>query len=73
MAAPKALPEAFAKEFYEVGNRPGHYQGRLAALRRGRRLRPDHQEAGSLPALMEPRRFQPEARTMGGVTKRWSV
>lgn len=32
LAAPKALPEAFAKEFYEVGNRPGHYQGFLNLL-----------------------------------------
>jgi pimeloyl-ACP methyl ester carboxylesterase len=32
LAAPKVLPEGFAKEFYEVGNRPGHYQGFLSLL-----------------------------------------
>lgn len=32
LAAPKAVPETFAKEFYEVGNRPGHYQSFLSLL-----------------------------------------
>jgi pimeloyl-ACP methyl ester carboxylesterase len=32
LAPPTALPEAFAREFYEVGNRPGHYQGFLNLL-----------------------------------------
>ena len=33
------MPEAFAKEFYEVGNRPGHYHGFLSLLAH-ERLRP---------------------------------
>jgi pimeloyl-ACP methyl ester carboxylesterase len=32
LAPPKALPEAFANELYELGNRPGHYQGFLNLL-----------------------------------------
>jgi pimeloyl-ACP methyl ester carboxylesterase len=32
LATPKAPPVAFAKEFYEVGNRPGQYQGFLNLL-----------------------------------------
>ena len=32
LAAPKTPPEAFAKEFYKVGNRPDHYQGFLNLL-----------------------------------------
>lgn len=32
LASPDALPGALAKELYEVGNRPGHYQGFLNLL-----------------------------------------
>jgi pimeloyl-ACP methyl ester carboxylesterase len=32
VAAPEALPGALARELYEVGNRPGHYQGFLSLL-----------------------------------------
>jgi len=32
LASPGALPNPFAKEFYEVGNRPGHYRGFLSLL-----------------------------------------
>ena len=32
LAAPNAVSEAFAKEFYEVGNRPGQYRGFLNLL-----------------------------------------
>jgi pimeloyl-ACP methyl ester carboxylesterase len=32
VASADALPEALAKEFYEVGNRSGHYQGFLSLL-----------------------------------------
>jgi pimeloyl-ACP methyl ester carboxylesterase len=32
LAAPTALSEAFSKEFYEVGNRPGQYRGFLNLL-----------------------------------------
>jgi pimeloyl-ACP methyl ester carboxylesterase len=32
LSSPDALPKELAKEFYEVGNRPGHYQGFLNLL-----------------------------------------
>jgi pimeloyl-ACP methyl ester carboxylesterase len=32
LASPDALPDELAKEFYEVGNRPGHYRGFLSLL-----------------------------------------
>jgi pimeloyl-ACP methyl ester carboxylesterase len=32
VASPRALPRELAKELYEVGNRPGHYQGFLNLL-----------------------------------------
>jgi pimeloyl-ACP methyl ester carboxylesterase len=32
VASPEALQDALAKEFYEVGNRPGHYRGFLSLL-----------------------------------------
>jgi pimeloyl-ACP methyl ester carboxylesterase len=32
LASPNMLPDALAKEFYEVGNRPGHYRGFLSLL-----------------------------------------
>jgi pimeloyl-ACP methyl ester carboxylesterase len=32
LASPDALPPALAKELYQVGNRPGHYQGFLNLL-----------------------------------------
>ena len=51
LAAPKAPPEAFAKEFYEVGNRPGHYQGFLNLLAH-ERLWPDARK--EYPAIKVP-------------------
>src|SRR5262249_18716945 len=32
VASPDALPGELARELYEVGNRPGHYQGFLSLL-----------------------------------------
>jgi pimeloyl-ACP methyl ester carboxylesterase len=51
LAAPKALPEAFAKEFYAVGNRPGHYQGFLNLIAHERLWRSARKE---YPAIKAP-------------------
>jgi pimeloyl-ACP methyl ester carboxylesterase len=51
LAAPEALPKGFAKEFYEVGNRAGHYQGFLSLLAH-ERLWPDARKA--YPAIKVP-------------------
>ena len=54
LASPGALPVAFAKEFYEVGNRHGHYQGFLSLLAH-ERLWPDARSeypAIKVPALL---------------------
>jgi pimeloyl-ACP methyl ester carboxylesterase len=51
LASPGALPVAFAKEFYEVGNRPGHYQGFLNLLAH-ERLWPDARK--EYPAIKVP-------------------
>lgn len=51
LASPEVLPESLAMELYEVGNRPGHYQGFLSLLAHERLWRDARKE---YPAIKRP-------------------